>query len=728
MHIKRNFGFVAGLIIAGAAVAADPDGGSRPWLNPTRSPDERANMTLAQMTLQEKIDFLHSSPVQPDNSGVPAASSVAGAIRPAGRFPGVARLGIPALLEVDGSLGVGGAPGNPATAMPSGLVLASTFNPQLAFRKGANVGAEAHAKGFDVLLGGGMNLTRDPRNGRNFEYLGEDPLLAGILAGEEVRGTQSQHVISTVKHFVLNANETNRFYLDAKIDKGALRESDLLSFQMAIERGQPGAIMCAYNKVNADYSCGNSWLLNEVLKRDWQYRGWVMSDWGATYAQGYEMKGLDQQSGVNRDPEVWFGAPLKQAVESGTVPASRIDDMVRRILRSMFAVGVVDHPPVPASVDYQAHADHALEEAREGIVLLKNQGSALPLAPTVKRIAVIGGLASLGVLSAGHITAMPIDDPLVVVPVGGQGNLRSASYIPSSPMAAIQKAAPNATVLYEPGSFPENAAALAAASDVAIVFATRQEVQGADIPNIKLPQGQDALIDAVATANPNTIVVLETGNPVAMPWLGKVSAVLSAWYPGQAGGQAIADILFGAVNPSGHLPITFPVDDSQTMRPKLPNFGADPKAYVSLDYSEGADVGYRWYRRVGMKPLFAFGHGLSYSSFGYSNFSVMSGKDLSVSFDIKNESSRSGADVPQVYLISAAGEPRVRLIGFQKIKLDAGEQRLVTLTVDRRLLARFDEHADRWRIAPGVYRIGLARSAEDVVTTQEVRLQAAEFK
>jgi beta-glucosidase len=731
---RRCLLIIGSLVWCTSQASAATGAGAQPWLDARRSPDERAELALAAMTLPEKLSLLHG-PMPAEPPGEEPTSIPEGAIPTAGYIPGVPRLGIPAMFETDASLGVvnplGQRPGDVATAMPAGLALASSFDPQLAYRWGSDLGIEAHAKGFNVLLGGGMDLTRDPRNGRNFEYLGEDPLLAGTLAGEAVRGTQDQHVISTLKHFALNAHETNRTTLDAQIDPGALRESDLLAFELAIERGHPGAIMCAYNKINGVYSCGNSWLLNDVLKRDWQYRGWVLSDWGAVYAPGYEINGLDQESGQQNDKHVWFGASLKAKVESGAVPVSRIDDMVRRILRTMFAIGIVDHPPVREAIDYQSHDADALEAAREGIVLLKNDGPLLPLSPSLKRIALIGGQAHVGVLSGGGSSQVtPSNGPIVSVPVGGRDlstRYMDEHFFPSSPGKAIDAAAPNAEVLYDPGNFPEDAAALAATADVAIVFVTRHETEGNDIPSLRLPNGQDALVNAVATANPHTIVVLETGNPVAMPWLSKVSAVLAAWYPGQEGGRAIADILFGTVNPSGHLPITFPADERQSMRPVLPNLGAKPDADVTVNYTEGADVGYRWYRRHDVKPLYAFGYGLSYSVFDYGDFDVKAGQALSVSFSVKNLSVRSGADVPQVYLLSAAGQPECRLIGFQRVVLAAGGQQLVKLTVDRRLLAHFDERADRWHIGAGAYRIGLARSAEDVVATKEIQLSESDF-
>ena len=727
---------------ASLAAAAPPDAGAprvsrsdgsdaRPWLDARRSPDERARLAVAAMTLEEKIALLHGPMPLPfvsrDGVALPIPEA---AIPAAGFIPGLARLGIPALYETDASVGVanpqGIRPGDVATALPASIALASTFDPALAYAAGALVGGEARAKGFNVLLGGGMNLTRDPRNGRNFEYLGEDPLLSGTMAGAAVQGTQSQHVISTLKHFALNANETNRTTLDARIDKASLRESDLLAFEIAVERGHPGSIMCGYNLINGAHDCGSRWLLVDVLKHDWGFPGWVMSDWGAVHSVADAANGLDQESGEQIDKAVYFDGSLKRAVQRGAVPTARIDDMVHRILRSMFAVGVVEHPPVREAIDYAAHAQVALDLARKGMVLLKNDAGMLPLAAGTKRIAVIGGFADSGVLSGGgSAQVLPSNGPFIRVPTGGaKFNWNDELYDPSSPLEAVQRAAPTSAVTFDTGEFPARAAALAAKADVALVFVTRFEHEGMDIPDLSLPNGQDALIEAVAAANPHTVVVLETGNPVAMPWLTTVPAVLAAWYPGQEGGQAIADVLFGAVNPSGRLPITFPRSLADMVRPALPNLGADRDAAVQVDYTEGADVGYRWYAAHGTAPLFPFGYGLSYTRFEYGALKVSGGKQLSVQFQVQNTGKIRGAEVAQVYLTSAAGQPMLRLVGFQRVELEPGAKRSISLVADPRLLGRFEEQTGRWQVKRGVYRVSLGKSAGELLAGGEAEIAA----
>jgi beta-glucosidase len=701
------------------------------------SADARALETEQQMTDDERfsllISVMGSNPITPvRDKRIPAGVPMS-----AGYTPGVPRLGIPALLMTDASLGVtnpGYRPGDTATALPAALALGASFNPTLVREAGAMLGREARVRGFNVLLGGGINLARDPRNGRNFEYLSEDPLLSAVLAAEVINGTQSEGVISTIKHYSLNCNEINRHWLDAVIDPVAHRESDLLAFQVAIERAQPGAVMSGYNKINGEYAGGNTHLLNDVLKDAWGYKGWVMSDWGATPSWEYALKGLDQESGVQIDVMMWktesFVEPLKAAYAEGQLPKERLSDMVRRILRSMYAVGVDTWGPAP-EVDMARHHEVALETARQGIVLLKNDG-VLPLAAdTTVRIAVIGGHAQVGVpTGTGSSAVVPPGGHAAVIKIGGPGIMgaaRNLYLLPSSPLAELKTRLPQAQIDFDPGMSPAESAMLARRSDVVIVFGIRVEGEGFDLPDLTLPWGQDAVIEAVASANPNTIVVLETGNPVAMPWRDRVKGIVQAWYPGQAGGQAIAEVLTGQMNPSGRLPITFPADLAQTPRPELPGLGTPWGTPTTIRYDEGADVGYRWFAQKDDKSLYAFGHGLSYTSFAYSDLTVSGGETITASFTVTNTGQREGADVPQLYLTDAPGEQRLRLIGFERVVLAPGASRRVTVTADPRLLARFDGGAGQWRITAGAYRVALGRSAADVVLTAETPLTPRVF-
>jgi beta-glucosidase len=647
----------------------------------------------------------------------------------AGYTPGVPRLGIPAIQSSDASMGVTNPGYRPddkgATALPASILVGASFNPALAREGGAAIGREARSRGFNVQLAGGINLARDPRNGRTFEYYSEDPWLSGVMGAEAVNGIQGEGVVSTLKHFTLNCNETNRHWLDAIIDPDAHRESDLLAFQIAIERSQPGAIMSGYNKINGEYASGNQHLLQDVLKGAWGYRGYVMSDWGAVPEWDYALKGLDQESGIQIDKMTWgseaFTERLRAAYEEGTLSKERLSEMVRRILRSLFAVEADSWGTAP-EVDMARHGEIALETARQGIVLLKNDG-VLPLeAGKELKIAVIGGHAQEGIVSGtGSGAVTPEAGLAAVIKIGGPGTLgatRNLILMPPSPLAELRKLLPEAHVDFDPGQTPAEAALLAKRSDVVIAFGIRSEGESFDLADLSLPWGQDAVIDAVAAANPNTIVVLETGNPTSMPWRDKVNAVVQAWYPGQAGGQAIAEVLTGTVNPSGRLPITFPESLDQHPRPELPGMGTPWGTPTTISYDEGAEIGYRWFAKTGAKPMFAFGHGLSYTSFAYGDLEVEGGDTITATFTVTNTGDRAGADIPQLYLT----EPRMRLLGFERVELEPGESRSVTLTADPRLLARFDGDAEQWRIEEGVYVVALGRAADDLGLTSEASL------
>jgi beta-glucosidase len=696
--------------------------------------DLRAREIETQMTDDERFSLLVS--VMGANDLLPVRDARIPPEIPAsaGYVPGVPRLGVPALLMSDASLGVtnpGYRPGDTATALPAGLALAASFDPTLARAAGEAIGREARSRGFNVLLAGGINLARDPRNGRNFEYLSEDPLLSATIAAESINGIQQQGVISTIKHYSLNCNETNRHWLNAVIDHAEHRESDLLAFEITIERSQPGAVMTAYNQVNGQYAGGNDVMLNDVLKNAWGYRGWAMSDWGATPSWEFAVKGLDQESGAQIDALLWQGEAftdrLRAAFADGKLSPQRLSDMVRRILRSIFAVGADRSDSTPAP-DMAAHHRIALQIARQGIVLLKNNG-VLPVSSLAARhIAVIGGCAQIGVPAGyGSSAVVPPGGYAAVFPIGWPGGLRNLCLLPSSPVIELRKQLAAARIEFDPGISPAEAALVARRADVAIVFAVRVEGEGFDSVDLSLPWGQDAVIAAVADANPNTVVVLETGNPVAMPWRDAVNAIVQAWYPGQAGGQAIAEVIAGRVNPSGRLPVTFPVDLSQTPRPELPRIDAPWGSSTTIHYTEGAEVGYRWFVKQGHAPMFAFGHGLSYANFEHRDLTVAGGDTVTASFTVINTGDRRGADIPQLYLTGAPGQRRMRLLGFERVDLEPAESRLVTIEADPRLLARYDSAAGSWRIAAGSYAVAVGASAVDLELTAEAELAGRAF-
>lgn len=703
--------------------------------------DARARAALAQMSAEERIELLHG------NMAIltPPSKRPAGIALGAGYIPGIDHLGIPPQLATDASLGVSNLmdmrKGDVATALPSGMALASTWDSALVREGGRMIGSEARAKGFNIMLVGGVNLVRDPRAGRNFEYLGEDPLLAGTLVGAQISGVQSNHIIGTIKHFALNDQETGRSSASVEMPEAAMRESDLLAFEIGIEKGNPGSVMCSYNLVGGTYACENSFLLNHVLRHDWGYQGYVMSDWGAVHSTEALMAGLDQQSGAILDKKRWFSSELKTALADGRVPQSAVDTAALRILRAMYAHGLVDNPPATSAIDYDAHAQIALKAAEEGIVLLKNSKDILPLAGTARKIAVIGGEADIGVLSGGGSSS--------VVPVGGfakterlgpefgaAATFARRTYGGTAPLAVLKAAYPDAEITYIDGSDVAAAAQLARDSDLAIVFGEKYSTEASDERDLSLDKDGDALIGAVTAANPHNVVVLEIGNPVVMPWRDKAGAILAAWYPGQRGGEAIARVLSGEVNPSGHLPVTFPVSVAQLPHPVLPGSDLPPpskedKATYGINtnsppfkitYPEGSDAGYRWFDRKHEKPLYAFGYGLSYTSFGYKDLKVTGGDQLTVSFKVTNTGKRAGADVPQVY-VTLPGKAK-RLIGWDKPMLQPGESATVTVTADPRLLADFDTKRQLWVVDPGKVTVEVGHSAADTVLTGSARIGA----
>jgi beta-glucosidase len=701
-------------------------------MNKALSPDQRADLVLGQMTLDEKIQLVHG-----DGWGalIPGHKVAPGNNGGAGFVPGIERLGIPAINMADSAVGVRMAAQQSryATLLPSTLGAAASWNPASAFLYGQVIGRELRAQGYNMSIGGGVDLTREPRNGRNFEYAGEDPVLAGTMVGQLEKGVQSQQVMGDIKHYAFNDQEIGRGILNARLGAKAARESDLLAFEIALKISDAAGFMCSYNRFNGDYACENDYLLNQVLKRDFGFKGWVMSDWGGTHSTAKAANaGLDMEMpGTN-----FFGDGLKKAIADGQVPMARLDDMVHRILRSMFAVGVIDNPPDPRFVvnPFQGFED-ARKIAEESIVLLKNSGALLPLkAATLRSVAVIGAHADVGVLSGGGSAQVDAPGGNAVPLKPGQSEWGSPVYFPSSPLKELRKKAPNAKFEYDPGTDPAAAAAKAKTAQVAIVFVEQHMSEGRDALTLNLPGKQNELVEAVAAANPHTLVVLETGGPVALPWAGKVGGIFAAWYPGIAGAQALANLIFGTVNPSAKLPVSFARADADL--PQVTVTGSDLRPVeqapepgttwrrrelplFDVDYThEGARIGYKWFESTHKPPQYAFGYGLSYTTYAYSALKV-DASTKTVSFVVKNTGLRAGTEIAQVYaaLPAAAGENFKRLAAWDRVTLKPGEAKTVKLALDPKYLSIFDEASNGWKLLEGDYRIAAGPSSAQTPLT-----------
>jgi beta-glucosidase len=694
---------------------------------------QQAAYMLGRMTQAQKLQL-----VAGELGPVTAITSPPNGNGAGGWIPGIPELDIPDLYFADGSLGVADG-ARPATALPSSIASAATWDLNLAYQFGSVIGAEAAAYGLNVNLGGNTNLIgREPRDGRTFETKGEDPILAGRIAAQHIKAIQAQHVIGGVKHFAFNDEETGRTYSNVIIDDRSGRESDLLAFEIGVKDSGVQSVMCSYNLLNGTWACEDPYLLTQVLKTDWGFPGFVMSDWWALPAGGPSsqtvtaaMAGLDQEQ---PDNQFFKSTAFEAAIAASQIPQSRLDDMVTRILHAMYAVGVFDQPAGVTSLDpAMVAADETIAQTVEeqGAVLFKNAGGQLPLnAASVGSIAVIGSHADVGVLSGGGSAQVhPIGGPALTEGYPSVPGWSQVIWDRSSPLEAIRAAAPNATVTYDAGTSSSSAAAAAARANVAIVFVSQWTSEGMDMPNLNFtdvihltPIYQDAVVYAVASANPHTIVVMENGGAQILPWLNGVNVVLEAWFPGIRGAQAIANILFGKVNPSGKLPITFPLVISQLPRPAIPGSNSTNTPFRT-DYTiDGLKVGYKWFDSNHYTPEFPFGFGLSYTTFQFSNIALVNNltatnPNFQVTFDLTNAGSVAGAEVAQVYLAlpASTNEPPKRLVGWQKVPLTPGQRQSVTVEVDENdsshPLSYWDTDSNSWLTAPGTYTVYVGNSS-----------------
>ena len=671
--------------------------GLEPWMNKSLTAEQRADLLLRAMTLDDKIALVHGVSPNP-------VKAYAGYVAPN------PRLHIPALKLADGRAGVGNG-AKDVTLLPAPITAAASWDTGLLNTYGRVLGEEEWGKGTNVALGPTIDVVRVPEWGRTFETYGEDPYLNGQMAAAEIQGIQSQGPIANANMYLTMNQESNRFRMNSVVDERTLQEIYLPPFQAAVQEGQVGTFMCAYVKTNGIYSCENPHVLNGFLKKELGFSGWVMSDWGATHSTIASAEaGLDQEMPGGR----YYGQALKAAVENGQVTMATLDEHVRRILVTMFRHGLFDKQQDgdwSADVRSPEHAIFSRKAAEQGTVLLKNEHNILPLSGTGS-IAVIGadGETKPQIEGGGSSHVVP---PYVVTPLDG----------------IRKRAGAGAQVTYADGSDLAETAKVAHAARIAIVFVSTIEGEGADRPNLELPGHQDQLIRTVAAANPNTIVVLNTGGTVLMPWINGVRGVIEAWYPGQEDGNAIAAILFGDVNPSGKLPLTFPRTASA-----IPT--STPQQWPGVNgrsvYSEKLDVGYRWYDATGTQPLFPFGYGLSYTTFHLSHLTVAPGRvtigpgrpgqNIVATVKVANTGHRAGAEVVQAYVSQPAknGEPPRQLRAFAKVFLHPGETKQVRLTLNERSFSIYDTAAGKWTSPAGTYRILVGTSSRDLPLHSDV--------
>ena len=711
------------------------------YLDESQPLEKRVEDALSRMTLEEKVGLLH------------AQSKFSSA--------GVPRLGIPEVWCTDGPHGIrpevlwdewdqAGWTNDSCTAFPALTCLAATWNPEMSALYGKSIGEEARYRDKDVLLGPGVNIYRTPLNGRNFEYMGEDPFLSARMVVPYVQGVQQNGVAACVKHFAVNNQELRRHEVDVVVDDRALHEIYLPAFKAAVQEGGAWAIMGAYNKYKGEHCCHNQYLLNDILKRDWAFDGVVISDWGGVHdTREAIFKGLDMEFGTWTDGLNWgatnaygnyyLANPYLELLRRGEVGTGELDDKARRVLRLIFRTAMNSRKPF-GSLCSPEHNAAARRIAGEGMVLLKNDGWVLPVdLSKTKKLLVVG------------------ENAVKMMTVGGGSSSLKVKH-ECTPLEGIRAAVGDkAEVLYERGYVGDVtgdyngvvtgqdlsegrsgaqllADAIAAARKVdAVVFigglnkGDHQDSEGADRLQLGLPYGQDAVIGALAEANPNLAVAIVSGNAVAMPWIDRVPAVLEVWYSGSEAGNALADVLFGAVNPSGKLPFTFPVrleDCSAHSAGEYPGDG-------QVVYRDGIFVGYRWIEKERIEPLFAFGHGLSYTTFDIANVqadrtSLATTGRLRVSADVTNTGGRAGAEVVQLYIgdkLSSLPRPVKELKGFEKVHLAPGQSRTVTFEIDPGMLACYDDAKGAWVAEPGEFTAYVGAASADIRGTVDFVLK-----
>lgn len=694
-----------------------------PWMDTSLSADKRAQLLLDASTLEQKMRWL----VEPSANN-PTETEFGGGFGVPGYTveeqvpctPFIQYTDSPNAITSRGVTGI--------TAYPAQIALAATWDQDLSWLKGQAQGYESFYKMNNVILAPGLASGRAPYLGRNSEYLGEDPLLGGLMSAYMIRGLQEGNpeapVEAVIKHYTANEQELDRRDSSSNMDERTLREIYTLPYEIAIRESSPGGVMCAFNQINGEFSCENGTLLNQILKAEIGFKGWVVSDFLGVYdAEAALNSGFDQElvGGRELNPEALF-----ELLDAGLITEAMIDEAAFRVVRSHIAVGLFDHPLPPERVENVSTPENqaiARRIVEEGSVLLKNEDGILPFDSSISSIAVIGPTAAITETNGVNAeTACGTSRPAA-----------DCSNI-ETPLVGItaRAALDGISVIYDNGSDLVAAAETAVSADIAIVFGYYTQGEGEDMPDLALDNSGDALISAVAAANPNTVVILQTGGPVTMPWVDSVKGIFEVWYAGQEMGPAIAALLWGDVNPSGKLPQSFPVSEAD-----LPTAGSeaqypgivDSEGIRQVDYSEGLEVGYRWYDAQEIEPLYPFGYGLSYTTFEYSPVQVTSrvreGSEIRVRFAVKNSGTVAGTEIAQVYLSlpSEAGAPPKRLVGWVKVELDPHEKEWVTVVIDPdssdRPMSYWDMSSDSWETPTGMYTVHVGPSSRDY-TSQTV--------
>ena len=704
--------------------------GQFPWMDKSLSPRERAEKLVAAMTLEQKIAQLHGAMETINIYALPSADEMnamsaeeqdqlMAQIQVQRHVKGIEELGIPRFRITNGPVGVGMGDGHPspaATALPMSIGLAAGFDPELAREYGDIIGSETATIGQHVLEGPGVCLHRTPIAGRNFEYFSEDPYLSGVMGVEVTKAIQEHGIIAMGKHYVVNDQEYERFRTSVEVDEHVLRELYLLPFEMLVKDGDIAAIMSAYNRVRGVYATENRYILNDILRDEWGFQGYVQSDfWSCRSAAGSLNAGMDHEM-----PDAkWLNETnVKNALEDTSLEIQTVDRALIRRYTQMFRFGQFERPYNPGEIDAKGHGAISRKIGSQTAVLLKNEGEMLPLDPKAySSIVIIGQSEFVDDACNGGGGSSKVTPLYTVPPVEGMQNVLQG-------LGSDTKVS-KVTVAKDLSNL-EEAKSAATEADVVILMAGLVATEGADLPSPNMLNDQNRMVDELLEINPQTVVVMKDSSPVMMPWISKAKAVLEAWNQGTEDGHVVADLLFGVVNPSGKVPTTYAASEGDLL------YADNPERYPGTDegngfpvirYSEGLNMGYRWFQSQGIKPLFPFGYGLSYTSFELSGFSVTpsqtDGKSpITVNVTVTNTGKVAGAEVVQVYLgIPVKGQPPKRLVGFQKVYLEPNESREVTITIDpiatNHPMSVWDYYDHDFVVKPGEYTVYLGTSSED---------------